>query len=152
MKLHRLRSTPRENASKGHVKIFNLVKELCPHHKIYQEYPYSKILSRHYKKVPIDNQDASLLQKGNSLHADIYDMTTSTIIEVQGEQHYRPIRWSNKITEEEAQACYEAQVRIDKTKKLIAKEAHVKLIEIRYDLLDKLTKEDLFSILTDTEE
>ena len=143
MKLKRLKEMPSENASKGHIKIFNLIKELFSYGKIYQEYPYSKILNDYYKKFYASEPDNSLLKQSTRLHADIWLPSFQLIIEIQGEQHYNPIIWSSNLTEEDALFQYEHQLEIDKLKRRIAKEACVSLLEIKYDEIEIITSKEL---------
>lgn len=152
MKNRRFKETPRDTASKGHIKIFDLIKEVFPNHNIYQEYPYSSILSKYYKskRIPDDVHNSYYLKAGNSIFADIYDATIKHIFEIQGIQHYQPVKWSNKEHPDTALKRFEAQKAVDMLKKEIAKEAEVTLIEISYRELSKFDSKELWRKLSGT--
>lgn len=131
-----------DNSSNGHKQVYNVLLELFPLHDVYVEYPYSEILKRYYKSnfVPIENQDQYLLKKSAQLSADIYDMTIATIIEINGIQHYEPVFWSKKVSEEQAISTYSRQKITDNIKRSISKESETKLVEIHYKELKDLDK------------
>lgn len=149
MKFSRFKETPRESASKGHILVFNLLKEMFACHEIYQEYHYSKILEKSYKRDNIekDVQNAYYLKKGNSLFADIYDATFKFIIEVQGEQHYYPVIWSKQDTLESVMERFSRQQATDALKVQIANEAKVKLLVIPYSDLKKVNSDYIWELL-----
>lgn len=140
---------PRDNASKGHIAVFNLLKQMFPHHEIYQEYPYAKILEKAYKRndVPDKVQDSRLLKVGKRLHADIYDATFKEIFEIQGQQHYMPMIRSKDDTIETVYKRFNEQQSRDNLKRLIAKEADVKLIEIPYTDIDNIDPKYIWEVI-----
>jgi len=152
MKARRFREVPRNTASKGHLQIYSLLKDIFPYHEIYQEYPYSKILALSYKHCKVDKryQDSYLLKAGNRLFADIFNATYQFVIEVQGEQHYRPISWSNKEDLDAALKRFYTQKRTDGIKRSISKEACVKLIELSYKELKSVDKKFIMDLLKGT--
>lgn len=130
MKSSRFKVAPRENASKGHINVYNLIRELYPFHDVYQEYPYDRILKGYYKRNNVDAalQDKLLIKSISRLFADIYDATLGLVIEVQGEHHFRPVAWDGDYLQ--AQRAYETRLRLDKTKRRVCVEAEILLIEI----------------------
>lgn len=153
MKFSRFKEMPRESASKGHVLVFNLLKEMFPYHEFYQEYHYSKILEKAYKQDNIEKavQNSYYLKKGNSLFADMYDATFKFIVEVQGEQHYYPVIWSKADTLETVMSRFNRQKAIDALKVQIANEARVKLFAIPYKDLKKINSDYIWDLLKEVD-
>ena len=149
MKNKRFKEMPRESASDGHKKVFSLMKTLYPYHKIYQEYHYSKILQTQYKKLNVAElfQNSYYLKYGNKIFADIYDATTSVIVEVHGKQHYEIVQWSKDESIDAAQERFERQKSIDNLKRNIANEAKVILVELPYWEVDKINEEALYTLI-----
>jgi len=140
MKARRFKETPRDSASSLHKVVFSLLKEMFPTAVIYQEYPYDKILKSSYNlySVPENAYNSYYLSYGKRLRADFYIKTYRSIIEIQGKQHYEPIRWSKGADSwEKAVIRFNAQKRIDHIKKDIANEANCRYIEIDYKNTDK---------------
>jgi len=124
----------RANASKGHLKVLEIIKAIYPYQITYQEYPYSNILKASYKKRKIKNahQYNYYLYRGTTLFADIFVYSLNVIVEVNGQQHYEPILWSNEITIEQARLNFATQQHNDRIKKNIAKEAEATMIIVPY--------------------
>jgi len=134
MKRKRFNVPALQNSSKGHVTVLELLVGMFPNNIFAQEYSYYDILYKSYKRNRIDEDHRSmyLLKQGKRLHADIYDLTYDIIYEIQGKQHYEPVVWTKKMTEDQITKAYQNQIYRDKKKREIAKEADVKLIEIPY--------------------
>lgn len=77
---------------------------------------------------------------GKPLSYDYYLPTKGVLLEIQGEQHYRPIEWFG------GQAQFEKQQEHDKRKRDYAKSNNFTLIEIKYSE-EKIMKEILYEKL-----
>jgi len=130
MKSSRFRESFRKSASKGHILVGTLLRQIFPYSKIYQEYPVNKILpsfrsGRHkYDWVVLDK----LL-----------------VIEVMGEQHYKAVRWSSRMSDDDAELALMERRRTDMEKREAALEAGFHYLEIPYSDLESLTRDGLFS-------
>lgn len=69
-------------------------------------------------------------QTGRALPFDFYLPRHNVIIEVQGTQHYRPVRWSSSVTELEALGNLESQKYRDNIKKESCTNEHIRLLYI----------------------
>jgi len=152
LKSTRFKITPRENASKGHIYLGESLKELFPLNKIFQEYPYDKIIRKGYKlyNVPEDCWDHALLKRATRFHADWVVLDLCLIFEWQGEHHFSPIYYNSEL--EKADAAYAARVIVDKKKRYMAQEARFKLLEIPYYYLNKLDNNVLLDLINGVKE
>ena len=104
--------------SKQHKKIYKQLKEFFPNYRIYNEIPYKKILG---------------VNCNSKLRADIFVKEPKLIIEVMGEQHFKPVAFGGD--DEEAERRYRIQRRNDEQKrKLIRESEYVSLLEIPFDV------------------
>ena len=78
-----------KNVSKVHKKLADILSK--NNHKVYLEYSVKKLLLNFWEKneIPFIDRDIKLLADVRLLSFDFYDETIDTIIEVQGEQHYK---------------------------------------------------------------
>ena len=79
------------------------------------------------------------------LSYDFYIQDCNLLIEYQGEQHERPVKF-NGITENEAKKCFIRQKEHDKRKREYAKEHNIKLLEIwywDYDNIEEILNENI---------
>ena len=68
----------------------------------------------------------------NSLPFDLYLPEYNTIIETDGEQHYRPIKWSSNITDKQAEDNLQLVQFHDKIKTEYCYSKGINLIRIPY--------------------
>jgi len=78
-----------KNVSKVHKKLADILSTY--NHKIYIEYPVKKLLLNFWENndYPFHDRDIKLLAEVRLLSFDFYDETIDTVIEVQGDQHYK---------------------------------------------------------------
>jgi len=76
------------------------------------------------------------------LHADFVLPNFNCIIEVDGEQHFAPVRFGG-VSEEEARKHYEDTVYRDNIKNQIANESKYSIIRIPY--YEDIGKDELFN-------
>ncbi len=78
-----------KNVSKVHKKLADILSTY--NHKIYIEYPVKKLLMGFWESnnYSFQDRDIKLLAEVRLLSFDFYDETIDTIIEVQGEQHFK---------------------------------------------------------------
>lgn len=128
MKSSRFQHEYRQNASKGHKKIGELLRSgPFAGFKIYQEYPVQKV---------------NKTFKDGRCHFDWVILDLQVVIEVHGEQHYKSVRWGN-ITEEEAQENLRATKYRDSIKEDAAIQAGFGYVVVKHDELEKITTEQL---------
>lgn len=129
----------RSNASKQHIEIFEMLKEIYPVHVVYHEYPLSDILKKGYQVQQLgrDMQDLFLYKRASRLKADLCIPDLSLVIECQGQHHYGAVDYGDGKGEEN----YQHRLHLDKIKRLIYKEAGFTLLEIPY--FEKLTRDEL---------
>lgn len=137
----------RESSSKNHKKLADILNDLYPIARIYEEYPYDKILEHGYKiqKNRFDGnikEDRYLMATASKLRADFFIKDLNIIIEVQGEHHFQPITYNNL---DGGWAEFEHRKHLDKMKRLIANEGEAYLIEISY--MDDFSKENISRII-----
>lgn len=132
-------------ASKYHKIIFNLVRATYPEAKIREEQNVWELVKN--AELPAwlfsecVRQDTAL----GRLKIDIY-IVGQCCIEVHGEQHYKPINFSNDIKDPE----YELKKRqaLDAIKQTALKAAGIPTIVIKYDEVNNLTQDELRSRIT----
>ena len=122
----------RDSASKGHKRFGEALKRLFPLNKIYQEYPYDRIMRRGYSisRVPKDAWDSAMLSQASTLHADWVVLDLCLILEYNGEHHYQEIDYTRDANA--AQAAYMRRQYLDKKKRKMANEAGFAILEIPY--------------------
>lgn len=131
-KTSRFRHAYRDNASKGHILCGEAIRNIFPLNKVYQEYPYDKILKAGYTKynTPRDVWNSAMMQEASRLHADWVVLDIGLIIEFQGEHHYGPVGYDSDY--DKAESNYMRRHYLDKKKRAIANEASFIYIEIPY--------------------
>lgn len=114
-------------------EVLGVIRSCFPHARVYVEYPYTYMLQQYYKRkgVPQDQQDRYLLSHSR-LHADFVIIDYNVVIEVDGEQHFKPVQFGG-ISHEEAASRLEDQKHRDGVKDRICAEMEHKLVRIRYD-------------------
>jgi hypothetical protein len=139
MARHSRFKTHREEASKGHLLLGELLQQMFPICKIYQEYALDLILKRGYKDQQVEKefQDQYLLKRAKSLRVDWVVLDRRLVFEFLGEHHYRPIDYGTGSGEED----YQHRLFLDVIKRRIVKEADFRLIEWPY--YEPLTAESL---------
>lgn len=87
-----------KNCSELHERVREVLSDMFPTSERYEEYPLDKILEKGYKdqRVPKEHQDNFLLNRGRKLRCDFCLLKLSTVIEVQGEHHYKIIDYDKK--------------------------------------------------------
>jgi len=127
----------RKNSSKGHVSLGEILKELFPHHKLYQEYPLDKILEIGYRiqQIPQIYQNKFLLKRSRKYRADWVVLDLNLVFEYQGEHHFKAIDYVNDP--DKALSNLETRKNLDFIKRSIVRESGFDLIEINYN--EKLT-------------
>ena len=133
------------NLSKKAREVFVVLRSCFPHARIYVEYPYSHMLSKYYKrnKVPLDNQDRHLLSH-TRLHADFVLLDFGCVVEVDGEQHFTPVRFGG-VSSDEAASRFEDQKHRDDLKGRICAEMGHKLVRIKFD--DVIYRQRMFELV-----
>jgi hypothetical protein len=82
----------------------------------------------------------------NPLPFDFYIPSYNILIEYNGKQHYKPVRWSNSLTIEQAKQNLKKQRHHDWIKRSFCKKHNIKLITIpywEYDNIEKILTEEL---------
>lgn len=123
MKTRRFSEKMRKNASKGHIEVGQLIREMFAFSKIYQEYPVKRI-----------NPE----WKSNKHKFDWVILDLKIVVEVMGEQHFKPVTFGGR-SKEEAEVKFREQLEIDKRKKQAALQSGFKYAIIAYN--EKPTKE-----------
>lgn len=141
MKIHRLKESYRNNASKLHRKVGDVLRSsnIFGTHKIYQEYPVNKI----------DPSYPSAAHKFDWVIKDLF-----LVIECHGEQHYNPVNFGG-ISDEEAQINFATQRHRDNIKMDAAIHAGYTYIVIPYSDVKLVNEEyiwQLYSKLKNTSE
>ena len=88
------------------------------------------------KKIP----NTSLFCNNRYIYVDFYIPKYNLIIEYQGEQHYKPIKWFGGVTQ------FEKQKERDNAVRQYCKDNNIKLLEIRYSKnhnVSKIIKKEL---------
>jgi hypothetical protein len=144
----RFRIRPRDNASKGHISLGEILRELFPLNKVYQEYGYDLVLQKGYKtfKVREEHQDKLMINRARRLKADWVVLDLMLVLEYQGEHHYHAIDYENNP--DKAESNYQRRVMLDTVKRIICKEANFFLVEIPYH--EKLTRENVSKLIEDS--
>jgi len=129
--------TNREEASKGHLQVGEVLYQIFPLCKIYQEYPMDLILKKGYRDQGVDEefQDQFMLKRARSLRVDWVVLDRNLIVEFHGKHHYEPVDYGDGKGEE----AHQHRLHLDGVKRRIAKEAGFNLVEWHY--ADKLTPE-----------
>ena len=95
---------------KREAQLAKILKELYPYAKVKRQFPYKDL-------------DKSVAK----LHADFAFIHWQVLVELQGEQHFRPIQFGKGF---DAESKFQRQRRIDALKRKIAKNAGWTLVEI----------------------
>ena len=106
-----------KNVSKVHKKLADILSK--NNHKVYLEYSVKKLLLNFWEKneIPFIDRDIKLLADVRLLSFDFYDETIDTIIEVQGEQHYKYNKFFHRN-----EGDFDIQIINDKLKERVADE------------------------------
>jgi hypothetical protein len=117
----------REESSKGHIEIGELLKKQFPICRIYQEYPMDLILKRGYRdqKVETEFQDQFMLKRARALRVDWVVLDLRLIVEFHGAHHFQPVDYGDGKGSE----SYQHRLHLDGVKRRIAREADFHLIE-----------------------
>jgi very-short-patch-repair endonuclease len=128
MKVKRFQYEFRENASKGHKRVGNLLRNgQLQNWRIYQEYPVKQLFPEYY----------------NGQHKyDWVILDLQIIIEIHGEQHYYVVDFG-KEGQDKARERFRKGKERDNNKRRIALQNEWKYIEIPYWEVDKITEEEL---------
>jgi hypothetical protein len=138
MKTSRFRHSYRENSSRLHRKVGEILRAPAGYfsgYKIYQEYPVQKV-----------NPD----WHSGRHHFDWVILDLRVIIEVHGEQHYKPVCFGG-ISEEEAEAKLTQQQMSDAAKREAALDAGWAYVAIPWDMVDRLTSGFLVDLIEASE-
>ena len=84
--------------------------------------------------------------KGSNYIYDFYLPKYNTLIECQGEQHFVPVSFTNRITMQEKEDIFVKQIERDKNKYNLAKENNFKIF---YFLIPKITKRNILKYIND---
>jgi len=135
------------NFSKRAEEVRDLLKEMFPFARMYVEYPYTRLLKRYYKRnnVKEKHREPYLLSL-TRLKADFVLPDFDIIIEVDGEQHFKPVQFGG-IGYEQALDNFEEQKHRDSLKLRMAKEMECKLVRIPYNA--PISKESLYEEIGD---
>ena len=108
-------------------------------------------LLKHYKVKYISQYSINNCGKFKRLYFDFYIPKHNIFIEVDGEQHFRPVKFGG-VSLEQAKINFELQKERDVTKERFCKENNYTLIHITYkQIKDKSYKEIIHSIFGDME-
>lgn len=131
--------------SKRASAIFDMLKDILPYQKVYPEYSYHRILSRYYKLKGIDPSvwNRHLLSQ-TKLRADFFIPDFNVVIEVDGEQHYKPVRFGG-ITSDQARCILAEQRHRDSLKNRICTESECRLVRIKFD--QEINKDTLLELI-----
>lgn len=67
---------------------------------------------------------------------DLENGTPSLLIEANGQQHERPVKWSSSMTDQDAKGAFRKIIHRDAFKIMWAKERHIPLVVIRHEIRD----------------
>lgn len=131
--------TNREESSKGHKLVGEILHSLFPIGKIYQEYPYDLILKKGYNKqgVTAEFWNNTMIQRAKKFRADWVVLDKNLVVEYQGEHHFSPVDYGDGKGGEN----YAHRIYLDTVKRRILIEAGFKLIE--WPHYEQLTEESL---------
>jgi len=120
MKISRFKDEYRKNSSSLHKIVGNILKEsnFFRLHKIYQEYP-----------VVLINPDFW----NSKCKYDWVILDMGIVIEIMGEQHYKPVRWNRNISAGEAEMNFQDTKRKDEQKKNAALEVGFSYVELDFN-------------------
>ena len=120
MKTSRFKSEYRKSSSSLHKIVGNILAEskFFKLHKIYQEYP-----------VVLINPDFW----NSKCKYDWVILDMGIVIEIMGEQHYKPVRWSRDISAGEAEMNLQDTKRKDQQKKDAALEVGFSYVELDFN-------------------
>jgi hypothetical protein len=125
----------RENASKLHNSVGAILRcSPFTQHKVYQEYPVNRI-------------DPDFPSGRHKFDWVILDL--AVVIECHGEQHYRTVKWSKDITDEEAYKALLDTQRRDEVKKQAAEGVGFTYVVVKYDEVDRLDADLLLQRIRD---
>jgi len=124
MSVKRFKTEFRASASKAHKQLGKLLRSILILRKLrtYQEYPVGD----------------------SRLHVDWFIKDLSLAIEVQGEQHFRPVAFGGDIVE--AEKRFKKQQELDAEKRRLCSQLGWKLIEFRYD--EEINEETVLEKIT----
>jgi hypothetical protein len=131
----------------GHGEVGKILRHSFGSHKILEEYPYKKMLAEYYKRNKHIVPDNSLLAKAQNLRADWVILDLKIAIEVQGDQHYAPVRFAGDMNC--AELMYFDQRLRDHMKREIASESNWTLVEIPYTKEYTPNQDDILSMIYD---
>jgi hypothetical protein len=134
--------------SKGHIIVGEILKNMFPISKIYEEYKYNRLLLMFYKKNSFVVRDNALIAKAGRLRADWVVLDKRLIVEIQGDQHYGPVRFGGSVDSSEMR-YYDQKIN-DNTKRIIANEMNWLLVEIPYIHGVSLNENYVRGIITNT--
>lgn len=136
MKTARFNFSYRENASKLHRKVGDILRDpkgIFSGFKVYQEYPVARIASSY----------------GNSSHMfDWVVLDLHLVIECHGIQHYKPTSWTGEKDEKAIWDHQDIKTR-DKLKKDAAESAGWAYVEIPYSDYDKIDQDYIWDLYQD---
>ena len=121
----------RQNASKGHQLVGEILQRLFPLGKVYQEYPLDRILKKGYRDQNIaeEHQDKFMMRRAAQLHADWVVLDRCLVVEFHGEHHFQAVDYGDGKGEEN----FQHRLHLDKVKRSIVNEAGFILIEWPYN-------------------
>lgn len=119
--------------TKGHEQIGEYIRKCFKNYKIREEMSYKDIMKYAYKRSNTDSifQDKFLTESSAQIRADWIILDLGLVIEVNGEQHYEPVRFGG-ISIDEAEEAYNTQLFLDQKKRKCIKEIGWKLVEIKF--------------------
>jgi hypothetical protein len=112
------------NASKYHVMVGNILRELFPTATILQEYSMAN--------------GKTTNPKASKLHVDYFIPMLNLAIEVDGEHHYEVVEYGKK--DNEGFVRFEQRYKLDNIKNMIAEENGWTLVRIKYTFADDKEK------------
>jgi hypothetical protein len=124
-----------KHKSKMQSSFWIVTKSAFPLYRIYTEYPFSKICGVKRKDLGIPRE----------LFADIYILDIRLIIEVMGEQHYKPIKFGGG--EEDAVKRFISQRRNDQTKRELIEKFDLKMLEVSHKSAYLFTSQNLLKVV-----
>jgi very-short-patch-repair endonuclease len=129
----------RDEASKGHERIGELLGNLFPLCKLYQEYPLDLVLKKGYKNTGVEErlQDTIMLRRARSLRADWVVLDRNLVVEFHGEHHYKEVDYGDGKGAE----AHQHRLHLDRVKRAIVRESGFMLIE--WPHFEELTEQAL---------
>lgn len=127
-----------KNVSKVHRTLADILSKST--HKVHIEYSVKKLLMNYWEQqdIPFIDRDIKLLAQVRDLSFDFYNDTSQFILEVQGKQHYKYVKFFHGNV-----GNFDIQQINDKLKNRVCKEVGIKFVTIDSD-----TKEDLYKFVS----